>query len=298
MLDSIEQQVLNLELKCRHRVDHILSGHYQSIFKGRGLEFDEVRPYTHGDDVRFIDWNVTARTAQPFIKRFHEERELNVICVVDRSASFQWSSLRRERREQVAEFSALIGQVALRNHDRLGQLLYSDEVESYLSPSRSRHRYLHGLQNILEEPKGSKRNDLVHAIEFLQQLKLKRSIVFVISDFQDEHEWDELEILGQFHEVVAVRVYDPFEHREPNLGLSSFNDIEKGTPLHLDISSKLAKQRFINQSSKWLNKLVNRFSEMGISLISIGTEDDIVEHLMSFYQHREYKAANETGGPS
>lgn len=298
MLESIDQQVINLDLKCRHRVDHILSGHYQSIFKGRGLEFDEVRPYTHGDDVRFIDWNVTARTTQPYIKRFHEERELNVICLVDRSSSFQWSSRKRERREQVAEFFALIGQVALRNHDRLGQLLYTDEIETYLPPSRSRHQYLYGLQNILEEPKLAKNNDLVQAIEFLLQLKLKRSIFFVISDFHDEREWSELEILGRHHEVVAVRIFDPFEHREPGLGLSSFSDIETGADIHLDVSSKNAKQSFLSQSEQWLQHLHSRFAEMGISLMSIGSEDDIVDHLMAFYQHREHMTANETGGAS
>lgn len=296
MLDSIDQQVLNLELKCRHRVDHILSGHYQSVFKGRGLEFDEVRPYTHGDDVRFIDWNVTARTTQPFIKRFHEERELNVIFVVDRSSSFQWTSRKRERREQVAEFCAMVGQVALKNHDRVGQVLYADEIEAYLPPSRSRHQYLHLLQQVLEKPKENKPNDLVHAIEFLAQLKLKRSVFFVISDFHDEAEWPELEILSQLHEVVAVRIFDPFEQKEPNLGLSSFNDIEKGTPLQMDVTSKAAKKSFTEQTSKWLSHLNLRFAEMGISLMSMSTEDDVVDHLMSFYKHREHLAANETGG--
>jgi len=296
MLESIDQQVLNLELKCRHRVDHVLSGHYQSVFKGRGLEFDEVRPYTHGDDVRFIDWNVTARTNQPFIKRFHEERELNVIFIVDRSASFQWSSRVRERRQQVAEFCALLGQVVLKNQDRVGFLLYSNEIESYLPPARSRHQYLMGLQQILEAPSSLRSNDMVNAIQFMAQLKLKRSVFFVLSDFQDESEWRELELLNLHHEVVAVRIYDPFEQRQPNLGLSSFKDIEKGNPLYLDVASKVSKRQFHEQSFKWLQHLNLSFVEMGISLISMSLEDDVVEHLLRFYRHRERLAANETGG--
>ena len=210
--------------------------------KGRGLEFDEVRPYTHGDDVRFIDWNVTARTTQPYIKRFHEERELNVVFVVDRSSSFQWTSRLRERREQVAEFCGLLGQVALRNHDRVGQFSTLKTSKTIcLLPDLDINTFI-CFKRFSKNHKEETKNDLIATIEFIAQLKLKRSVIFVISDFIDEKEWPELEILSQLHEVVAVRIFDPFEHREPNLGLSSFTDIEKGTPLKMDVSSKVQKR--------------------------------------------------------
>lgn len=297
---DLDQKLQQIELSCRYKANHLLSGHYHSAFKGQGIEFDEVRQYAAGDDVRHIDWNVTARTGDVYIKRFHEERELNLIFVVDNSPSFIWSSQEQGRLEVAIQLCALLGNAALGNNDRIGLLQYSNDVDSYLPPTRGRSQLMRCLTYLLEVNAQAKASHLHLALERLNQMPLKRSIVVIISDFFDltpqSPDWEMLAILAQQHEVLALALDDPAELSLQAKGLLQLQDCESSQQQLIDSSNPALNQLFQQQMQKRLHNRVDEFAKYGIDLIAHRLKDDPIATLLDYFQSRRLRARNETGG--
>ena len=231
-------QVRRLTIRSRRAVEDVFSGAYRSAFRGRGLEFAEVREYVFGDDVRAIDWNVTARAGRPFVKRFDEERELTVVVAMDLSGSLGFGSRARTKRETAAEAGALIALAAARNRDRVGLLLFTDQVELYLPPGKSRARSLRIVREMVAyEPKG-RGTDLAGALAFLGRVLRRHAIVFVVSDWIAPEFDRPLAFLGRRHEVVALEVTDPFERDLPAAGLMRARDLESGRSVWVDLGAR------------------------------------------------------------
>ncbi|MBF0198452.1 MAG: DUF58 domain-containing protein [Planctomycetes bacterium] len=296
MLESLDLELIRLQLNCKNKVDHLLSGMYRSVFKGRGLEFDEVRPYQSGDDVRSIDWNVTARSGQPYIKRYHEERECSIMFLVDVSASCDYASGEKSKRDLMTIFCAHMAFAALRNNDRTGLLLFSDTVESYTPPLKGKSGVMRILQDIMTFDSQSEKTHLAQALDFFAKLQHKRSIVFVLSDFQDEDYWEELSILAVHHELVVVCINDLREKELPASGLVKFKDMETGEEHLADLSEKRARNLFKEKQSEWFDSLQQKFTDNGLDHLMISSDDDILEKILAFFHERERRVADESGG--
>ena len=280
------QRVHQLQLACKHKVNHSLTGLYRSVFKGQGLEFDEIRAYTPGDDVRAIDWNVTARLGEVHIKRFQEERQLNLIFVVDNSPSFAWSSQGRDRRQVTAEICGLLGAAALDSNDQIGLLTFSEGMDEYIAPARGFGQLLRCLTVILQPPKPVSKTSMVEALEHLNRLKLKRSIVVVVSDFFFEGFLEPLAVLNRHHDVVPIAIDDPREKQLSGGGLACLSDVEAGGRQWLDMSSPLIQQLFSQQVAQRLKQRQQQFALQGLRLCTHAMEEDPVESLLSFFMGR------------
>ncbi len=299
MLTQFEQRLQQLQLYCRHKTDHLLTGHYHSAFKGQGIEFDEVRPYAVGDDVRVIDWNVTARTGEVYIKRFHEERELNLIFVIDNSPSFTWSSEQENRQYVSAQLCGLIGSAALANNDRIGILRFSDGVDKFLPPKHGRNQLMRCLSEILHLPKSRKTTQLTLAIEHLSQLKLKRSIIVILSDFitpSGEKHDESLAILARKHELLAIAVDDPRELAFGKSGLLTLQDTESKHQLTVDMADSSIREIFSQQMQTRIKQRELDFANISVDLLAHTLGDDPVETLLTFFQTRRLRTNGETGG--
>ncbi len=297
MLDHFEQRLQQLQLYCRHKSNHLLSGHYHSAFKGHGIEFDEVRPYNVGDDVRSIDWNVTARTGEVHIKRFHEERELNLLFIVDHSPSFAWSSAENNRLYSAAQFCGLLGSAALANNDRIGLLQFSDEVNDYLPPTRGRSQLMRCLSKILLPPAQVKHTCINQVLKHLGELSLKRSIVVLISDFFTEETYQEnLAILARKHEVLAIALDDEKEKSLPSRGLFQLTDSENCQQQTIDCNNNHAREQYLQNMHKRLKHRQAQFSHCGVDLLTHGLSDDPIETLLAFFHTRRQRVEGETGG--
>lgn len=297
MLEHFEQRLQQLQLYCRHKSDHLLSGHYHSAFKGHGIEFDEVRPYSVGDDVRSIDWNVTARTGEVHIKRFHEERELNLIFIVDNSPSFAWSSVENNRPYSAAQFCGLLGSAALANNDRIGLLQFSDEVDDYLPPKRGRSQLMRCLSMILLPPAQVKHTCINQVLQHLGELSLKRSIIVLISDFFTEESYQEnLAILARKHEVLAIALDDEKERILPSRGLFQLADSENHKQQTIDCKNNHTREQYQQNMQKRLSHRKAQFSQCGVDLLTHGLTDDPIETLLAFFHTRRQRVEGETGG--
>lgn len=297
---NLDQKLQQIELACRHKANHLLSGHYHSVYKGQGIEFDEVRQYAPGDDVRHIDWNVTARTGDLYIKRFHEERELNLLFVVDKSASFTWSSQQPSRLEVATQLCALLGNAALGNNDRIGLLEFSSEIENYLPPARGRSQLMRCLTHIIEPAPQTKGTELQLAVEQLNQLPLKSSIIVLLSDFFEidgqNPVWEELAILAQHHEVLACALDDPAEVTLKGNGLFQFKDSEQDREALVDSQAQNIQAIYQQQNEERLAFRQERFASHGVDLIQHRLGQDPAETLLAYFQLRRLRAQNETGG--
>lgn len=299
MLAQFEQRLQQLQLYCRYKTDHLLTGHYHSAFKGQGIEFDEVRPYAIGDDVRVIDWNVTARTGEVYIKRFHEERELNVIFVIDNSPSFTWSSEQESRQYVSAQLCGLIGSAALANNDRLGILRFSDGVDEFLPPRHGRSQLMRCLSEVLQPAKTTQSTQLSLAIEHLSQLKLKRSIIVILSDFitpSNETAHECLAILARKHELLAIAVDDPRELALGKSGLLTVQDTESKHQLTVDMADSSIRETFSQHMKNRLKQREVDFANIGVDLLAHTLGNDPIETLLAFFQTRRLRANGETGG--
>lgn len=290
------QRVHQLQLYCRHRVNHQLIGPYRSVFRGQGLEFDEVRAYQPGDDVRAIDWHVTARLGEVHIKQFHEERQLNLIFVVDNSPSFAWSSQGRDRLQVAAEFCGLLGAAALDSNDRIGLVRFSEGMDDYLPPTRGFNQLLRCLSAILEPPRLVRSTSIIETVEHLNRLKLKRSLIVVLSDFFFDGFVEELAILNRHHDVISIAIDDPREKRLAGGGLACLKDVEGGERHWVDMSSQPVRDLFRDQITERMKQREQRFSHWGLDLITHALEEDPVENLLSCFLSRQQRMAGESGG--
>jgi uncharacterized protein (DUF58 family) len=284
---ELARKIRILQITTRKVVNDVLAGGYTSVFKGRGIEFDEVREYMPGDDVRTIDWNVTARTGRPYVKRYVEERELTVIFVVDLSASGAFGSVRKLKNEIAAEFCALLSFSAVKNNDKVGLIVFTDRVELYVPPKKGTTHVLRLIRELLNfKPKAAK-TDLAGALDFLGKVSKKRAVVFLVSDFQAEGFEKPMRIVSKRHDLVAVPIVDPREVRLPNVGLIELEDAETGETILVDTSSAAVRKRYERLGRERSEQFRELFASMGVDNIEVATDRDYIPKLVSFFRARE-----------
>ena len=279
-------QVRRLTIRSRRAVEEVFSGAYRSAFRGQGLEFAEVREYVPGDDIRAIDWNVTARAGKPFVKRFVEERELTVVVALDLSGSLAFGSRARTKRETAAEAGALVALAAARNRDRVGLLLFTDQIELYLPPSKSRARALRLVREMVAfQPKGSG-TDLGQALAFLGRVLRRRAILFVVSDWMAENYERALAHLARRHELVALEVSDPFEAELPRSGLLRVRDLETGGHAWIDLGSRRARSEWRAWRARRARQLTETLIRGRAGRIALPTGSPVAPALIRHFEAR------------
>jgi uncharacterized protein (DUF58 family) len=288
---DILKKIRQIELKTRGMIDTAFSGAYRSVFKGRGMNFEEVREYQAGDEVRAIDWNVTARMGDAFIKKFTEERELTVMLIVDVSASGEFGSVNLSKRELAAEVACLFAFSAIRNNDKVGCILFSDHVELFIPPAKGRGHALRIIREILFfEPKG-KGTDVAGALVAANRVLNRRAVVFLLSDFQAPDFSKPLTIAARRHDVVAIPIVDPRELELPDVGRVVFEDAETGERLVVNTSDRRARMRFAENVADMQEQIPASFRRFGVDTITLRTDADYVPALRNFFRNRERRLA-------
>ena len=296
---AMMSRMRQLEIRTRRLVNETLVGEYHSVFKGRGMDFDEVREYIAGDEVRTIDWNVTARAGRPFVKKFTEERELTILLVVDISASGNFGSGAQSKRDLAAELASLLAFSAIRNSDKVGLLLYTDRVEQFLPPKKGRRHVLRVVREILfHEPVG-RGTDGVKALDVVNHVLHRRAIVFMISDFQSPGDAarDAAEMrramrqTNRRHDLVAVHIEDARERTLPNLGVLALQDSETGAVIELDTANPKVRSRFERETAGRVRNLVNDFRAEGVDTLELDTNAPYLPALQRFFKSRERRRA-------
>lgn len=288
MIDKeLLKQVREIEIRTKGLVNQVFSGEYHSVFKGKGMEFSEVREYQFGDDIRNIDWNVTARFGHPFVKIFEEERELTVILMIDLSGSLSFGTRQKTKQKVAAEISAILSFSALKNNDKVGLILFTDKIEKFVPPRKGRKHVLRIVREILSfKPEGNKTN-LHNAMEFLNHTIKKRSIVFFISDFIDEGYEKMLSVVSRKHDFIALSIEDLGENELVNIGLVKFFDAETGQEFLVDTSSKKFLDFYRNKKAELNNKRNYLFRLNKIDSIQIRNGEDYIKPLVQFFKIRE-----------
>jgi uncharacterized protein (DUF58 family) len=287
---EILRQVKLLELRTRGLVNSLFAGEYRSVFKGQGMEFAEVREYMPGDEVRSIDWNVTARMRRPFVKRYIEERELTVMLVVDVSGSERFGTKRRFKSELASELAAVLAMAAIRNNDRVGTLMFTDQIEHVVPPRKGRRHALRVIRDLLAfEPK-HRGTDVAAATDYLIKMLHHKSVIFLVSDFMDEGIEHPLKLLAQRHDVVAVTIEDPSELRLPDIGLARFIDPETGAAVDVDTSNPQVRKQYQASVDTDRDRRKHLLRRLAIDEIPVSTEQSIMDPLLKFFRTRETKA--------
>jgi uncharacterized protein (DUF58 family) len=276
-----------IELKTRGLSEHIFSGEYQSAFKGRGMTFSEVREYMPGDEVRTIDWNVTARFGHPFVKVFEEERELTVMLVADVSASEDFGTATQLKRELITEACATIAFSAIKNNDKVGLILFSDRVEKFIPPKKGRTHILRLIRELLEFRAAHRATDITEALRYLNNVIKKRSIAFLISDLMDEGYDDALKIANRKHDLIVLRTVDPREGELPNMGLVQFTDPETGSVRWVNTASRAIRNAYRAAALKRHNRSRELLRRSGVDHATISTSGGYVKPLMNLFKQRE-----------
>lgn len=280
------KKVRKIEIKTRRLSDHIFGGEYHSTFKGRGMTFSEVRQYQYGDDVRNIDWNVTARYNEPFVKVFEEERELTMMLMVDFSGSKLFGTSNQFKIEVVTEIAATLAFSATQNNDKIGLILFSDEVELYIPPKKGRSHVLRIIRELIEfEPK-SKLTNVSEAFKFLSNVMKKKAIVFVLSDFIADDYQHTLKIASGKHDVTGIRVYDKHETEIPNLGMVQMQDEETGELMLVNTSSKKVRQNYAGYYHERVDYFKSSFAKSGAGTISCRVDESYVKKLLGYFKQR------------
>jgi len=283
---EILKRVRRLEIKTRGLSNHIFSGEYHSAFKGRGMSFSEVREYQFGDDIRSIDWNVTARFNHPFVKVFEEERELTVMLLVDVSESSIFGTAKQNKRNMITELCAVLAFSAINNNDKVGVIFFSDGVEKYIPPKKGKSHILFIIRELISfEPK-RKGTNIKETLRFFNNAAKKRSIVFLMSDFLTGSYQDALNIASKRHDMIGLHIYDQRDKELPSVGLIQMNDLETGDRQWVDSSDKKVQQYYTQQFHQHVQYCRNSFKKSGAELISIRTDEDYVKALQSFFVNR------------
>ncbi|HHZ65490.1 MAG TPA: DUF58 domain-containing protein [Flavobacteriales bacterium] len=288
------KKVRKIEIKTRGLSDQIFSGEYHAAFKGKGMTFSEVREYQFGDDIRAIDWNVTARFNAPYIKVFEEERELTVMLLIDVSASKEFGTISQFKQDLVTELSAVLAFSAIQNNDKIGVIFFSDVIEKFIPPKKGKSHILRIIRELITFEPINKRTDISEALRYFTNAIKKRSIAFVISDFMDvnfnekgEIGEEALKIANKKHDIVAIRVYDQREQELPSVGLVKLRDAETGNFRWIDTSSKQLREHFQQYNSNRKDVLKKLFSRCGVDATSIRTDEPYVKPLMGLFKKRE-----------
>lgn len=287
---EVLKKVRQIEIRTNREVTDVLGGQYHSVFKGHGMEFEEVREYMPGDEVRSIDWNVTARFGHPYIKKFKEERELTVMLIVDVSASGQFGSVRQTKNELAAELAAVLAFSAIRNNDKVGLIMFTDQIEKYLSPKKGRGHVLRVIREILAfKPKGRGTN-LKAALDYLNHVQSRRAVTFVLSDFQVQDEEavrKKLRVASKRHDVVALSLRDPREEELPAVGLVELRDAETGERALVDTFDRNVREQFAARSRLRLEALRHLLRSASVDHVEIRCETDYMLPLIKFFKMRE-----------
>ncbi len=280
------KSVKHLEIVARRAVNDQLAGRYHSSFKGQGIDFADVREYQPGDDIRVIDWKVSARMDDLFVKQFQEEREMTVVLLVDISGSQNFGTKDKLKRETAAEIAALIAFSAIKNNDRVGLLTFSDRVDKYIKPKKGRKHVLRVITEILTPGETGRKTNIETALHYLSRVLSKRAVVFVISDYMDEGFSTALRIANRRHEIIPVIVSDPMEFVLPNMGLVNFEDPETGERVLIDTSSRKTRDRFETMMAKRKLDVEKMFQRNKIDAIHVSTNTDYVQSLMRYFKRR------------
>lgn len=283
---EILKKVRQLEIKTKGLTNHIFAGEYHSAFKGRGMSFSEVRDYHFGDDVRAIDWNVTARFNHPFVKVFEEERELTVMLLVDVSESESFGTAKQSKRSLVTELCAVLAFSAIKNNDKVGVIFFSDGMEKYIPPKKGKSHILFIIRELLSFTPKRKGTNISETLRFFNNATKKRSIVFLLSDFFSANYQDALNIASKRHDVVGVQVYDPRDKDLPPVGMIKMTDGETGASQWVDTSDKNVRSYYTQQFQQHAQYCRNAFIKSGAELISIRTDEDYVKALQTFFLNR------------
>ena len=280
------KKVRKIEIKTKRLSDHIFGGEYQSTFKGRGMAFSEVRQYQYGDDVRAIDWNVTARNNDTFIKVFEEERELTMMLIIDISGSNFFGSKSIFKNEYVTELAATLAFSATKNNDKVGLILFSDNVELYIPPKKGKSHVLRIIRELLEFKSKSKKTDINVPLKFVSNILKNRSIAFIISDFISKDYSNSLKIFSSKHDVTGIRIYDQTEVIIPNLGVIDINDNETGQRLTVNTGSKMVRKKYAEYYNSKRMEFTENFKMSGSGIIECNTQDDYQKKLLKYFKSR------------
>ena len=283
---ELAKKIRYIEISTKKAVNDVLAGEYGSLFKGRGMEFDEVREYVPGDEVRSIDWNVTAKMGHPYVKRYVEERELSVVFLVDLSASGAFGTVDKTKNELAAELCALLSFSAIKNNDKVSLIAFTDGVEMFIPPKKGLSHVLRLIRALLFfKPKKAK-TDLVAALDYLAKLANKRSVVFVISDFQAEGFEKPLAILSRKHDLIALLVGDPLEREIPDVGLLELEDLETGETVLIDSSDAALRGDYATLSASSRQELKALFRKLKVDFMEVTNGDDYLKSLLGFFRRR------------
>lgn len=285
-LDLIKK-VRKIEIKTRGISNQIFTGQYHSAFKGRGMAFSEVREYEYGDDIRNIDWNVSARLSHPYVKIFEEERELVVMLIVDVSGSNEFGTQKQLKEEMITEIAAVLAFSAIQNNDKVGVIFFSGKVEKFIPPKKGTSHILRIIRELIDFKPENRETNISEALRYFTNIMKKRCIAFIFSDFQDDSFEDAIKIANRKHDLVAVRIYDKRENDLPNIGLVKMKNAETGNYLWVDTTSSRIRENY----KKWYNdmdkKLNDLFTRGGIDAVNISTDQDYVKPLIQLFKKRE-----------
>lgn len=285
--NDLLKKIRKIEIKTRGLSQNIFAGEYHSAFKGRGMMFSEVREYQYGDDIRDIDWNVTARHNKPFVKVYEEERELTVMLLVDMSASGLFGAEGDEKREMIAEIAATLAFSASTNNDKIGALFFTDRVEKFIPPNKGKKQILLIIRELLDFKPAGRRTDIAAALKYFSNASKKRTTAFLISDFIDESDYVQpLQIARNKHDLMAIQVFDRRDENMPNVGLFRFRDLETGRDLWVNTSSKKTRQTY---GRWWYNRqqeMVENMRRSRVDFVSVATNENYVKSLMALFKNR------------
>ena len=286
--NEILKKVRRIEIKTRGLSSNIFAGEYHSAFKGRGMTFSEVREYQYGDDIRDIEWNVTARFGKPYIKVFEEERELTVMLLVDVSGSLDFGSVKQFKRDMVTEIAATLAFSAIQNNDKIGVIFFSDKIEKFIPPKKGRKHILYIIRELLEYKPESQQTNIAFALEYLTRALKRRCIAFMLSDFIDQHSFQKpLSIASHKHDVVAIQVYDKRVAELPDVGLLKVHDAETGQERIIDTSSRAVREAQARWWKQQSMRLRDTFSRSKVDAVSVRTDQDYVSVLRSLFANRK-----------
>jgi uncharacterized protein (DUF58 family) len=281
------KNIRHIEIRTKRLVNDLFSGEYHSTFKGQGMEFEEVRQYLPGDDIRLIDWNVTARTGYPYIKKYREERELSVVMLVDASSSGRFGTKDRFKSDTAAELTALLAFSAIKNNDKVGLIIFTDRIEKFIRPQKGRSHVLRLIREVLYfKPEGTG-TDVAGALEYLTKVIKRKSVVFVISDFLSEGFLHPLQLANRKHDVIAVKISDPREAKFENVGLIELEDAETGEILLINTGSKQFRREYEARAVEDNQNLTRALRMINIDMIGIRTDQSYIAPLVNFFRMRE-----------
>jgi uncharacterized protein (DUF58 family) len=284
---EIIRKIRRIEITTSKLVTDILAGQYESVFKGRGIEFDEVREYQPGDEIRSIDWNVTARTGTAFVKKYIEERQLTVMILLDASGSSYFGTAKRFKRELAAEVCAVLAFAATKNNDRVGLIIFTDKVEKFIPPRKGLQHVLRVVREALYFKPSGKGTDIASALQYLDNVTSRRAVTFVISDFLAENFKKSLSIANKKHDMVAITITDPREESMPDVGLLELSDAEKGTPFTIDTSSAKIRERYSARARSLMEERAKLFASISVDHIDIRTDKPYIEEFVKFFRMRK-----------